>query len=62
VVEHLNAWKLEDHYIYLHVQKSYQANWKLTMKAFMEAYHVGDTHPQVAPANGDVNSQYDVHG
>lgn len=28
----------------------------------MEAYHVGDTHPQVAPANGDVNSQYDIYG
>jgi len=32
------------------------------MEAFMEAYHVGDTHPQVAPANGDVNSQYDTFG
>ncbi|MCB2077534.1 MAG: aromatic ring-hydroxylating dioxygenase subunit alpha [Novosphingobium sp.] len=59
---HLKAWKLEDRYTYLHVQKSYPANWKLTMEAFMEAYHVGDTHPQVAPANGDVNSQYDVYG
>jgi len=59
---HLKAWKLEDRYIYLHVQKSYPANWKLTMEAFMEAYHVGDTHPQVAPANGDVNSQYDTYG
>jgi nitrite reductase/ring-hydroxylating ferredoxin subunit len=59
---HLKAWKLEDRYIYLHVQKSYPANWKLTMEAFMEAYHVGDTHPQVAPANGDVNSQYDIYG
>ena len=60
-LSHLKAWKLEDRYIYLHVQKSYPANWKLTMEAFMEAYHVGDTHPQVAPANGDVNSQYDVY-
>ena len=59
---HLSAWKLEDRYLYLHVQKSYPANWKLTMEAFMEAYHVGDTHPQVQPANGDVNSQYDVYG
>lgn len=59
---HLKAWKLEDRYVYLHVQKSYPANWKLTMEAFMEAYHVGDTHPQVAPANADVNSQYDIYG
>ncbi|MBV1917264.1 MAG: aromatic ring-hydroxylating dioxygenase subunit alpha, partial [Sphingomonadaceae bacterium] len=55
-------WKLEDRFIYLHVQKSYPANWKLAVEAFMEAYHVGDTHPQVAPANGDMNSQYDTYG
>lgn len=59
---HFDAWQLENRYVYVHVQKSYPANWKLTMEAFMEAYHVGDTHPQVAPANGDVNSQYDVFG
>ncbi len=61
-LEHFDAWKLENRYIYLHVQKAYPANWKLTVEAFHEAYHVGDTHPQVAPANGDVNSQYDVYG
>lgn len=59
---HFDAWKLENRYLYLHVHKSYPANWKLTVEAFHEAYHVGDTHPQVAPANGDVNSQYDVYG
>lgn len=62
IMAHFAAWKLEDRYIYLHVQKSYPANWKLVVEAFQEAYHVGDTHPQVQPANGDVNSQYDVYG
>ncbi|MFM5931793.1 MAG: aromatic ring-hydroxylating oxygenase subunit alpha [Novosphingobium sp.] len=61
-VAHIDAWKLEDRYIYCHVQKSYPANWKLTVEAFMEAYHVLDTHPQVAPSNADANSQYDVYG
>jgi len=61
-MRHMRAWRLEDRYVSLHVKKSYPANWKLTMEAFMEAYHVGDTHPQVAPANGDINSQYDVYG
>jgi len=59
---HINAWKLQDRYIHVHVQKSFPANWKLTMEAFMEAYHVLETHPQVAPSNADANSQYDVYG
>ncbi|WHO39853.1 aromatic ring-hydroxylating dioxygenase subunit alpha [Sphingobium sp. AP49] len=59
---HIKAWKLEDRYIHLHVQKSFPANWKLTIEAFMEAYHVIETHPQVAPSNADANSQYDVYG
>ena len=58
---HIEAWKMEDRYIHVHVQKSFPANWKLTMEAFMEAYHVLDTHPQVAPSNADANSQYDFY-
>src|SRR5580658_7522763 len=34
----------------------------MTIEAFMEAYHVPNTHPQVCPANGDLNAQYDVYG
>ncbi len=59
---HIKAWKLEDRYVHLHVQKRYPANWKLTLEAFLEAYHVIITHPQVAPSNADANSQYDVYG
>ncbi|SEP67243.1 Rieske [2Fe-2S] domain-containing protein [Solimonas aquatica] len=61
-VSHIRAWKLEDRYIYAHVAKNLPANWKLSIEAFMEAYHVLETHPQVAVSNGDANSQYDVYG
>ncbi len=59
---HINEWRLEERYVYAHVAKTIPANWKLTMEAFMEAYHVLETHPQVAPSNADANSQYDVYG
>src|SRR3546814_393177 len=50
---HIDAWKLENRYIYLHVAKRLPCNWKLAVDAFLEAYHVIETHPQVAPSNGD---------
>jgi nitrite reductase/ring-hydroxylating ferredoxin subunit len=59
---HIDAWKLEDRYVYLHVSKRLPANWKLAIEAFLEAYHVIVTHPQVAVSNGDANTQYDVYG
>jgi nitrite reductase/ring-hydroxylating ferredoxin subunit len=59
---HIDAWNLEDRYIYLHVSKRLPCNWKLAIEAFMEAYHVIVTHPQVAVSNGDANSQYDIYG
>src|SRR3546814_189665 len=59
---HIDAWKLENRYIYLHVAKRLPCNWKLAVDAFLEAYHVIETHPQVAPSNGDANTQYDIYG
>ena len=59
---HMEAWKLEDRYVSLHVTKRIPANWKLTIEAFQEAYHVIETHPQVAVSNADANSQYDIYG
>ncbi|HET8711908.1 MAG TPA: aromatic ring-hydroxylating dioxygenase subunit alpha [Spongiibacteraceae bacterium] len=59
---HIKAWKLEDRYVALHVVKTIPSNWKLNIEAFMEAYHVLDTHPQVSVSNADANSQYDTFG
>jgi nitrite reductase/ring-hydroxylating ferredoxin subunit len=59
---HIEAWKLENRYIYLHVCKRFACNWKLAVEAFLEAYHVITTHSQVAVSNGDANSQYDIYG
>ncbi|MFV8817991.1 aromatic ring-hydroxylating oxygenase subunit alpha [Haliea sp. E17] len=61
-MSHINSWGLENRYIHCHVAKRIPANWKLNMEAFMEAYHVIETHPQVAVSNADANSQYDFYG
>jgi phenylpropionate dioxygenase-like ring-hydroxylating dioxygenase large terminal subunit len=59
---HFDKWGLEDRSIYLHVVKRLPCNWKLGIDAFLEAYHVIETHPQVAISNADANSQYDTYG
>jgi phenylpropionate dioxygenase-like ring-hydroxylating dioxygenase large terminal subunit len=60
--KHFEAWPLEKRYKEVHVAKRLPCNWKVAQEAFMEAYHVGATHPQLLPGIGDVNSQYDVWG
>ena len=60
--EHFKIWQPENCYIQAHVAKIMATNWKVVQEAFMEAYHVIMTHPQMLPGIGDENSQYDVWG
>jgi phenylpropionate dioxygenase-like ring-hydroxylating dioxygenase large terminal subunit len=59
---HFEVWKPEERYIEAHVGKVLACNWKLAQEAFMEAFHVITTHPQILAGIGDENSQYDVWG
>lgn len=43
-------------------RKHLPANWKLSLEAFLEAYHVLATHPEGLRTAGDANCQYDVLG
>jgi len=60
--EHFAIWEPENCYVSAHVSKIMAANWKVVQSAFMEAFHVIMTHPQLLPGIGDENSQYDVWG
>jgi len=60
--DHFAVWKPEERYIEAHVGKVMKCNWKLCQEAFMEAFHVITTHPQLLPGTGDENSQYDAWG
>ncbi|MBD2527703.1 aromatic ring-hydroxylating dioxygenase subunit alpha [Nostoc sp. FACHB-133] len=62
IPEHFKNFPLENRYTAAHVAKVMPANWKVTLEAFMEAYHSLATHPQILKFTGDANSQYDVYG
>jgi phenylpropionate dioxygenase-like ring-hydroxylating dioxygenase large terminal subunit len=62
LADHAAGARMKDRYVSLHVQKELPCNWKVAQEAFMESYHLLATHPQLLPANGDVNTQYDILG
>ncbi len=60
--QHIDSKVFEDRYIAAHVVKELNCNWKIASEAFLEAYHVMETHPQLMRTNGDANTQYDFYG
>ena len=56
--EHFKRWRHEECTTAVWVAKVVPANWKVTMEAFMEAWHTVVTHPQLLPFTGDENSAY----
>ncbi len=59
--DHFRTWGLEDRFIESHVSKRLPCNWKAAAEAFMEAYHVRETHAGGLPGT-EVTTQYDVFG
>ena len=60
---HFTVLPYENRYKEAHVAKILPTNWKVAQSAFMEAYHVILTHPQIITgATHDGNSKYDVFG
>lgn len=53
-------WDLADRRISLHLQKELPTNWKAAQEAFLEAYHVYETHAQGLATAGDANAAYDI--
>jgi phenylpropionate dioxygenase-like ring-hydroxylating dioxygenase large terminal subunit len=60
--EHFQRWEHERRYTTQWAGKVVKANWKAVAEAFMEAFHVIATHPQIMPFTGDVNSKYNLYG
>ncbi|WP_150302656.1 aromatic ring-hydroxylating oxygenase subunit alpha [Pseudomonas saliphila] len=61
IPEHFSGWDMENRFTEFHVAKELPCNWKAATEAFLEAYHVMETHPQLLPGTGDANIQYDIY-
>jgi phenylpropionate dioxygenase-like ring-hydroxylating dioxygenase large terminal subunit len=57
--DHFAEFNLEDRYIETHVRKRLPCNWKAAAEAFLEAYHVRETHSS-GQLGDEVTTQYDV--
>ena len=60
--EHFANWDLDKRFVELHLAKELPCNWKTAQEAFLESYHVYETHPQLMAGVGDANVQYDIYG
>jgi phenylpropionate dioxygenase-like ring-hydroxylating dioxygenase large terminal subunit len=50
----------DDRFTAFHIRKRVRANWKVTLEAFLEAYHVIETHSDSLTFTGDASTQYDI--
>ena len=60
--EFFKRWRHDQCTTAIWVAKVVPANWKVTMEAFMEAWHTIVTHPQLLPFTGDANTSYNIYG
>jgi len=60
--EYFKRWRHDQCTTAIWVAKVVPANWKVTMEAFMEAWHTIVTHPQLLPFTGDANTSYNIFG
>lgn len=60
LTEHFKDYDYADRWTAVHVRKKVRGNWKTSMEAFLEGWHLSETHPQAQAWNGDSSTQYDI--
>lgn len=58
--QHFADYDFENRWAAIHVRKKVRSNWKICMEAFLEGWHLSETHPQAKSFNGDSNTLYDI--
>lgn len=59
LTDHFKDFDLSKRFTLAFTQKKIRANWKHTWAAFLESYHVAETHFDAVDFNGDSNTRYD---
>ncbi|WP_159979093.1 MULTISPECIES: SRPBCC family protein [unclassified Novosphingobium] len=60
LTEHFADYEFDKRWTAIHVRKKVRSNWKVAMEAFLEGWHLSETHPQAQSFNGDSNTLYDI--
>ncbi|MGF1598979.1 MAG: aromatic ring-hydroxylating dioxygenase subunit alpha [Acidimicrobiales bacterium] len=62
LADHFADHPLDDRYVFAHAGRIIEANWKATLEAFLETYHVPATHPHTVRFANDNDCQCDTLG
>ena len=60
LIEHFKDYDFANRWTAVHVRKKVRGNWKTSLEAFLEGWHLSETHPQAQSWNGDSSTQYDI--
>ena len=62
IPRHFKSWPYDKAVKVAHIGKVLPCNWKVAVGAFLEVYHINQTHAGIMTISGDCNSQYDSWG
>lgn len=59
--EHLDPYRFDEQFLYEDVSVEWACNWKTSVDAFNESYHVQAIHPEIMDFLDDINTQIDLY-
>jgi hypothetical protein len=60
LVEQLTPYRIEKMRATMHSVMEVKANWKIALEAFLEVYHLMETHPQIMTYVDDTNTKFET--